>query len=145
MDHSLDIDGILIRYIKEEELSPEETAFLQEWLQSGEGREEMIRQFKNETEWVEEGLKKMQHIPHSRIWDNFSSRLEQEGHWPSSEDSVSAPVIPLTYQASRSRWRILAAATVFFAVAGTAFWTMQRRTPAPANAVVQPPDRKSVV
>ena len=133
MDQSQDIDRILLKYIREEGLSVEETIFLKQWLQAGEGREEMIENIKNETDWMQEGLKKMQQTPQSRVWDIVSARLEEEGHWTAA---TAAPVIPLTRPAKRW-WRYLAAATVIFAVAGATFWVLQNRTVAPANSPVQ--------
>jgi ferric-dicitrate binding protein FerR (iron transport regulator) len=131
MDHSFDIDRILLKYIREEALSQEETVLLQEWLQAGEGREEMIQQFKNETDWVQDGLKQMQQTANGRIWDKLSSRIEGEGYWPtgSTGSTTVAPVIPLP-RPHRAWWRYLAAATVLFAVAGSAFWILQQRSAA---------------
>jgi ferric-dicitrate binding protein FerR (iron transport regulator) len=133
MDQSQDIDRILLKYIREEALSTEETIFLQQWLHAGEGREEMIENIKNETDWMQEELKKMQQVPPSRIWDTVSARLEQEGHWTAA---TAVPVVPLVRPAKR--WgRLFAAATVLFAVAGTTFWVLQNRSIAPTNSPVQ--------
>jgi ferric-dicitrate binding protein FerR (iron transport regulator) len=134
MDQSQDIDRILLKYIREEELSMEETIFLQQWLRAGEGREAMIENIKNETDWMQEGLKKMQQTPQTRVWDIVSARLEEEGHWTAA---TAAPVIPLTRPAKRW-WRYLAAATVIFAVAGTTFWVLQDRSVTSTNTPVQP-------
>jgi len=133
MDQSQDIDRILLKYIREEELSIEETIFLQQWIQAGEGREEMIENIKNETDWMQEGLKKMQQTPQTRIWDIVSARLEEEGHWTAA---AAAPVVPLTKPANRW-WRYFAAATVLFAAVGTTFWVLHKRSIAPANSSVQ--------
>jgi transmembrane sensor len=133
MDQSQDIDRILQKYIREEDLSTEETIFLQHWLRAGEGREEMISNIKNETDWMQEGLKKMQETPHSRIWDTVSGRLEQEGHWKAA---TAAPVVPMNRPTKRW-WRLLAAATVLFAAAGTTFWVLQNRSITSANNPVQ--------
>ncbi len=134
MDQSQDIDRILLKYIREEALSVEETVFLKQWLQAGEGREEMIENIKNETDWMQEGIKKMQQTPQSRIWDTVSDRLEAEGHWSAV---TTAPVVPITRPANRW-WRYLAAATVLFAAAGTTFWVLQKRSLTPAGSPVQP-------
>ena len=133
MDQSQDIDRILLKYIREEALSMEETIFLKQWLQAGEGREEMIENIKKETDWMQEGLKKMQQPPPSRVWDMVSARLEEEGHWTAA---TAAPVIPLARPAKRG-WRYLAAATVIFAVAGTTFWVLQDRPVTPVNSPAQ--------
>lgn len=138
MEQFQDIDRILIKYIREEALSPDETVFLQQWLHAAEGREEMIANIKNETGWMQDGLKRMQQTPHSRIWDKLSTRLEQEGHWSPADVASSTPVLPLTQPASRRRWRYLVAATVFFAAAGATFWALQQRSATPANIPVQP-------
>ena len=142
MDQYQDIDRILIKYIREEGLSPEETIFLQQWLHAGEGREEMIANIRNESDWMQEGLKKMQHTPHSRVWDLVSSRLEQEGHWKSDDISLdnsmsTAAVIPMAHSASRRR-RYFAAATIILAITGVTFWTLQKRAHTPASNPVQP-------
>ncbi|HMI63952.1 MAG TPA: FecR domain-containing protein [Puia sp.] len=133
MDQSQEIDRILLKYIREEALSTEETIILQQWLHAGEGREEMIENIKNETDWMQDGLKKMQQTSGARIWDIVSTRLEEEGHWTAA---TAAPVMPLTRPANRW-WRYLAAATVLFAVAGSTFWVLQNRPIAPANSPVQ--------
>ena len=133
MDQSQDIDRILLKYIREEALSTEETIFLQQWLHAGDGRDEMVANFKNETDWMQEGLKKMQETPQFRIWDMVSARLEEEGHWTAA---TAAPVVPLIRPAKRW-WRPIAAATVLFAAAGATFWVLQNRSITPANRPVQ--------
>jgi len=133
MDQTQDIDRILLKYIREEGLSTEETIFLQQWLRAGEGREEMIENIKNETDWMQEGLKKMQQAPQSRIWDTVSARLEEEGHWKAV---TAAPLVPFSRPAKR--WgRLLAAATVLFAAVGITFWVLQNRSVAPVGRSVQ--------
>lgn len=138
MEQFQDIDRILIRYIREEALTPEETVSLQQWLKAGEGREEMISNIKNETAWMQEGLKKMQETPQSRIWDKLSTRLEQEGSWSAAETVSAAPVIPMTGTTPRRRWRYFVAATVLFATAGASFWALQQRSATTATAPAQP-------
>ena len=133
MDQAQDIDRILLKYIREEALSTEETIFLQQWLRASEGREEMIENIKNETDWMQEGLKKMQQASGSRVWDIVATRLEEEGHWKAV---TAAPVVQMNRPAKR-RWRLFAAATVLFAAAGTTFWVLQNRSVAPANSPIQ--------
>src|SRR5260221_4449839 len=137
MEQFQDIDRILIRYIRDEVLSADETVFLQQWLHAAEGRKEMIANIKNETAWMQNGLKTMQQTSHSRIWDKLSTRLEQEGHWSPAD---SAPVVALGQTASRRRWRYFVAATVLFAAAGATFWVLQQRSRSttPANISAQP-------
>ncbi|HEY4287965.1 MAG TPA: FecR domain-containing protein [Puia sp.] len=134
MDRSQDIDRILLKYIREEGLSTDETILLQQWLREGEGREEMIGNIKNETGWMQEELKKMQQTPHSRIWDTLSSRLEEGGHWKTANTST---VVRMTRPSGYRKWRFPAAAIIIFAVAGAAFWVHQQHSSVPANGPAQ--------
>jgi ferric-dicitrate binding protein FerR (iron transport regulator) len=137
MEYSFDIDRIVIKYIREEALSPEETVFLQQWLGAAEGREEMIENIKNETDSARDGLKKFQQTSHSRAWDKVSAQLEEEGHWSSSGFSF-APVVPVQRPKPSRFWRYLVAATVIFAAGGAGFWALQQRSVTPANSPAQP-------
>jgi len=140
MDHSFDIDRILMRYIRDEALTPEETVYLQEWLRAGSGREEMIREFRNETDWVQDGLKQMQQTPHGRIWDKVESRIQEDGYWSNDNAfaSVPAPIIPLV-RPHRARWRYIAAAAMVVAVAGATLWSLQKHSTTPIpNPTAQP-------
>ena len=143
MENFLDIDRILLKYIREEELSLEETALLQQWMKTGEGREELIQHFKNESPWYQEELRKMQQSPQSRVWDTVSGKLEEEGHWAEANSAfATAPVVPLAR--NNNRWlRYLVAATVLFAVVGGAFWVMQQRQASVANNNTQLPIAKA--
>ena len=125
MEHLFEIDRILIKYVRNEILTPDETVFLQQWLHAADGREEMIDNIKNETDWMKEGLKKMQESSNSRTWEKLTSRLEAEGSW--SSEALIAPVIPISNTVNRRRWRSLVAATVIFAAAGATFWGLQQR------------------
>lgn len=131
---NLDIDRILLKHIREEELTPEEVAFMKVWLRA-EGREDLIRNITDETDWMKNELKRMQQTPHSRIWDKFSSRLEEEGYW---QTGTTTPVVPMSQHRS-NRWRpVAAAAAILFAVAGGfGFWALQRKSAVPTTAPVQ--------
>lgn len=126
MEHSLDIDRIVIKYVREEALSPEENAFLQQWLQADPSREAMINDIKNQTDWMKDSLQQMQQTPHSRIWDKLSSRLEEEGYWAPDGAATAVPVVPIAETASTNRWwRKLAAAVAVAAIAGGGYWALR--------------------
>ncbi|HEY6899299.1 MAG TPA: FecR domain-containing protein [Puia sp.] len=132
MENFMDIDRIILKYIREEELSVEETVLLQQWIKGSEGREEMIRNFREESPWVQEELKEIQKTPQTRIWDKVAGMLEDEGHW-------AAPVVPsgaVSTSQSIGLWRYLVAATVLLAVSGAALWFAQQHKV--ANVPTQP-------
>jgi len=140
MEHSFDIDRIAIKYVREEALSPEENAFLQQWLLADPAREAMINEIKSQTDWMKDSLQQMQQTSHSRIWDKLSTRLEDEGSWPSSGTGTGAadiaPVIPIT--SNRHWWRKIAAAVAVAAIAGGGYWASRRTSPIESIPTVQP-------
>jgi len=136
MEHSFDIDIIVTKYVREEELSPEENAFLQQWLQADPGREAMINDIKNQTDWMKDNLQQMQQTPHSRIWDKLSSRLEEEGYWKPEGSANIAPVVPIA--TGRHWWRKLAAAVAVAAIAGGGYWAARRTSHVESAPTVQP-------
>lgn len=139
MEHSFDIDRIVIKYVREEPLSAEENAFLQQWLQGDPSREAMINDIKNQTGWMKDSLTTMQQTPHSRIWDKLSSRLEDEGYWKPESSATTVPVVPITEVAPSNRWwRKLAAAVAVAAIAGGGYWALQHRSGSPATPAAPP-------
>jgi ferric-dicitrate binding protein FerR (iron transport regulator) len=158
MEPFFDIDPIILKYVREEELSPEEHTLLQTWVDSAAGRAELLDRLRNDPEYTQANLARMQQMPTARIWDDVSSRIEadnsvdriwnkveslvqQDGYWQKEADATGdAPVIPL--QTPGIRWgRYAAAAAVLLALAGGAYFAVSRR-PDPAVAVapaVQPP------
>jgi len=123
MEHSFDIDRIVNKYVREEALSPEENAFLQQWLQADPAREAIINDIKNQTDWMKDSLRQMQQTSNSRIWDRVSSRLEEEGYWKPEGAAVEVPVVPIS--AGRHWWRKLAAAVAVAAIAGGGYWIVR--------------------
>ncbi|WP_431211774.1 FecR domain-containing protein [Puia sp. P3] len=136
MEHSFDIDRIVIKYVREEDLSPEETAFLQQWLEADPSREAMINDIRNQTDWMKDSLKQMQQTSHSRIWDQLSSRLEEEGSWRSEGAVAEAPVVPLG--AGTRWWRRIAAAVAVAAIAGGGYWVVKHGSRGAVVPEVQP-------
>lgn len=126
MEKFTDIDRIILKHIREEELSVEETAILQQWIKAGEGREELIQHFRDEDEWFKDGLNEFQKTPQNRVWDKVTDLLQEEGHWSAT------PVVPITSSPKR-RWRFAAAAIVILAAGGAAFWGYQHRSPVSAS------------
>jgi transmembrane sensor len=136
MEHSFDIDRIVIKYVREEALSPEENAFLQQWLQADPGREAMINDIRNQTDWMKDSLKQMQQTSNSRIWDQLSSRLEEEGSWKPEGAAVEVPVVPIA--AGRHWWRRVAAAVAVAAIAGGGYWAVKHGSRGTVVPEVQP-------
>ena len=48
MEPSFDIDGIILKYVRDRSLSPEEAARLREWLAVSEDRMELIERIKTD-------------------------------------------------------------------------------------------------
>ncbi|MBS1604488.1 MAG: hypothetical protein JST42_17625, partial [Bacteroidetes bacterium] len=136
MEHSFEIDRIVTKYVREEDLSPEEDAFLQQWLQADPRREGMINDIRNQSDWMKDSLQQMQQTPHSRIWDKVSSRLEEEGFWAPEASADIAPVVPIT--TGRHWWRKLAAAVAVAAIAGGGYWAARRPSHVESPPAVQP-------
>ena len=89
MEPSFDIDGIILKYVRDRSLSPEEAARLGEWLAVSEDRMELIERMKTDPDWVQTELRRMEQVNTERIWTKFETRIKP------------TPFIPLNpYQAS---------------------------------------------
>jgi transmembrane sensor len=134
MEPSIDIDPIIIKYIREEILSREEAALLRLWLSGAEDREEMLRRVKEDTAWIQANLAQMQHTATGPIWDRVESRLRAEGYWlPDAGTAALSPAyIPMT-STPRRRWAAyVVAAAVVLLVGSSAWWVLAvHRHPAP--------------
>jgi transmembrane sensor len=143
MDQEMDIDQIVRKYIKEEVLTTEEEAALNDWLAKDNTRAELLRRIKEDPSSTEFQFSQFSDMPYTRIWEKVESRLQKEGFWLESADSPetssTAAVIPISRAAKTFRpWRWIAAASLILVLAGATYIGLQHRnsTP-PAQTVAQ--------
>jgi transmembrane sensor len=137
LEPSFDIDPIVLKYIREESLSPEESTLLRLWVSGAEDREGLLRRIKEDSAWTQANLARMQQTSTDPIWRQLESRLQSEGYWlpTPSTAAATAPtpsIIPMPRPASRRWWGYVIAATVIF-ILGGAWWALLRH-PAPSVA-----------
>jgi transmembrane sensor len=145
MDQEMDIDQIVRKYIKEEALTIEEQAALNDWLAKDNTRAELLRRIKDDPSSTEFQFSQFSDMPYTRIWEKVESRLQKEGFWLESADSPevssTAAVIPISRAAKTfrphhwSRW--VAAASLILVLAGAAYLALQHRNTPPAQTVAQ--------
>ncbi|HXB08255.1 MAG TPA: FecR domain-containing protein [Puia sp.] len=126
----MEIDPIVTKYLREEPLSPEESAALHAWISQGKGRSEMLEEMRSAAGSTSANLKHLEGIPHVHIWEKVESRIQQDGYW--QEEAA-----PLTLPAQRPyiapfwrRIRIAAAASILIIAGGAAFWSLRHNQPA---------------
>jgi ferric-dicitrate binding protein FerR (iron transport regulator) len=133
MEH-IDIDPIVTKYLREENLNPEEQAALDAWIGQGEGRSAMLEDLKNDPTSVKEKLLQMEQMANNRIWDSIVTRVQEDGFW---RDEPAVPTHPANAPAARNfGGRYLMAASVLLVVAGAAYWGLHRGTPNPPPPAV---------
>src|SRR5580693_3700179 len=100
MDQEMDIDQIVRKYIKEEALTTEEQAALNDWLAKDNTRADLLRRIKEDPSSTEFQFSQFSDMPYTRIWEKVESRLQKEGFWlesvESPEASSIAAVIPIS-------------------------------------------------
>ncbi|HEY4338273.1 MAG TPA: FecR domain-containing protein [Puia sp.] len=139
MDNPIDIDPIVTKYLREENLSSEEQAALDLWISQGEGRSQMLDNLKNDTNSTKANLLQLEQVSNARIWDIVDARVKQDGFWSESE-AISAPVLTGPQPAVRRLWpRFVMAASVLLILAGGAWWGLHRNPVAPAIVAAHPP------
>jgi transmembrane sensor len=134
MESSVEIDAILLKYLREETLSPEEAVQLHHWLAADEDREDLLERIKSGDDWTMAELARLQAINIDQSAQRVFARLEQEGNWVSERST--APVVALSRRVSR--WRGYAAASVLVIVAGAGWWAISHRSSAPVANPVAP-------
>src|SRR5579872_2547408 len=125
MDQSLDIDPIVTKYVREEELTAEETAILRDWIARGQGRQELLDRLRNDPDWTKQNLIQIQDLPDDRIWTRLVNRLQAEGYWREPE-TLAVPIIPQK-KTVHHLWRYLAAASVVTIVVGISIWVLRNK------------------
>jgi transmembrane sensor len=127
MEPSFDIDLIVLKYVRDRSLSPEEAARLREWLAVSEDRVALIERMKTDPEWVQTELRRMEEVNTERIWSKLETRLKP-----------TTP-IPLPSRPGRRWWTYTAAASLIgiIGVGALFIWfSRSHRTPASVTAPV---------
>jgi len=137
MEHSIDIDPIVTKYLREEALTPEELAALHLWISQGEGRSEMLESLKNDTNSTKANLVQMEQMANTRIWEILESRLQSEGFWRDDAPAATPQITTPQSTVRRMPWRLLVAASVLLLVAGAAYLGLHH-SPAPAITTTTP-------
>ena len=140
MEPSFEIDLIVLKYVRDRSLSPDEAARLRQWLAESDEREELIERMKTDPDWVQSELRRMEQINTERIWSKFETRLKP------------TPSIPLSTQTKRRRWYYAAAASIIgiIGIGGVFIWfSRSHSTPtsvtAPVVTDVKPGGNKAVL
>jgi transmembrane sensor len=128
MEPSFDIDLIVLKYVRDRSLSPDEAARLRQWLAASDDRMALVERMKTDPDWVQAELQRMQEIRTESIWSKIENRI------------TPTPSIPLTSQTGRRRWSYTAAASFIAVVCAGGAWLWLSRnhptTPISAPAIV---------
>jgi transmembrane sensor len=131
MEPSFDIELIVLKYIRDRSLSPDEAARLRQWLSESDERMALVDRMKTDPDWVQAELLRMQQVRTETIWSKIK--------WPKVESSVRPLFsIPLTLQTRRRRWAFTAAASIITVVCAGGAWlwfSSRAHQPAPAAFV----------
>src|SRR5580700_4852492 len=142
MEPSFDIDLIVLKYVRDRSLSPDEAARLRRWLDESDDRMALVERMRTDPDWVQTELLRMQQVRTEAIWSKVESRIK--------------PLfsIPLTLQTRRRWWAFTAAASIITVVGAGGAWlwyASRAHVPAPAAVVahvatdVKPGGNKAVL
>src|ERR1700677_2302326 len=111
MDPSFDIDLIVLKYVRDRSLSPDEAARLRQWLTESDDpdRGELVERMRTDPDWVQAELQRMQEIRTESIWSKIENRI------------TPTPSIPLTHT-KRRWWTYTAAAAVIGVICAGGAW-----------------------
>jgi len=130
MEQSFEIDLIALKYIREENLTPEETVLLYTWMNAAPGREAMLESIKNGDEETMANLRRLHAIGQEVNPERVITRLELEGHFQAPDSSVPSVSILVTKSISSGRrsrqW--LAAASVILLLGAASWWVLSHRS-----------------
>jgi len=155
MQEPLQIDDVLLKYIREEQLTPEEIALLAAWQSGYPARTELLAQMKNEREWALQNLTKVQHINKDGAWERVEAMIRKDGYWQDTPDSLVVPMgAPSVIPAHRSGLRPwFVAASVVLTLGAASWWFVAHRptlsvTPTASPAVasdIRPGGNKAIL
>jgi len=132
MEPPFDIDPIVLKYVRDRSLSPDEAERLRQWLAKSNDPDRLaiIERMRTDPDWVQAELLRMQRIKTESIW----SKIE----WSKTETRIKPfASIPLPIQTRRRWWAFTAAASIITVVCAGGAWLWYSRvhlTP-PAVAV----------
>jgi ferric-dicitrate binding protein FerR (iron transport regulator) len=126
MEPSFDIDLIVLKYVRDRSLSPDEAARLRQWLAASDDRMALVERMKTDPDWVQAELQRMQEIRTESIWSKIENRI------------TPTPSIPLISQTGRRRWSYTAAASFIAVVCagGAWLWLSRNHPTTPISAPV---------
>lgn len=130
MEPSFDIDLIVQKHVRGGYLSPEETARLNEWLAGGDDRVALVERLRNDPEWVETQVARLQNIDTESIW----SKIEI----PKKAATILSPIPPSLH--FRRRWWTYAAVASIVLVTctgGAWLWLTRHRSNADITPATQ--------
>jgi ferric-dicitrate binding protein FerR (iron transport regulator) len=157
MEPSFDIDQIVLKYIREESLTPEESFQLRRWLAASEERENLLHRLRRDPAWVQANLARMQHYSTDPIWLQVETRLKSDGYWLPADTntaSSSSTLVAVRRHTGRRYWRVffVAASVILILSAGGAWlWSLSHHatTLAPTAPLVatdvQPGGNKAIL
>jgi ferric-dicitrate binding protein FerR (iron transport regulator) len=123
MESPFDIDPIVLKYVRDRSLSPDEEVRLRQWLAESNDpdRAELIERMKTDPDWVQAELLRLQQVNVEGIWSKVESRIRP---------TTSIPLIPLPTHTRRRRLTYVAAASIFGIIcAGSAWLWFSRNHP----------------
>jgi transmembrane sensor len=125
MEPSFDIDLIVLKYVRDRSLSPDEAARLRKWLTESNDpdRRALVERMKTDPDWVQYELRRIQDVRIESIWSKVENRI------------TPIPSIPLT-QTRRRRWTLSAAASIIAIVCAGGIWLWLSRNHATPPATV---------
>lgn len=135
-----EIDPIVTKYVRAENLTPGEQALLNNWLSGDPDRQELLDKLRNDPDWARENLARISSLSDQRIWASLERRLQTEGFWLDKPEATAPdiPVIPAARSRRRHIRRYIVAATVLTATVGIAFWSHKRKSGPPPAATAAP-------
>ncbi|HVS95767.1 MAG TPA: FecR domain-containing protein [Puia sp.] len=139
---SFEIDPIAAKFIRNEPLSPEEDSILRDWLAHEQNRDELLRRLRDDKDWTNAQLDRLNSLSGARVWGKIESQLEP--FWNTDTDRESSPHPAGETATTGSHravhrsigWRrYVAAASVLLACAGAVFLATRHNTPPTSTAV----------
>jgi uridine kinase len=83
-----DIDSLVLKYVRKEELTIEEIAALEVWIAEDPERDKLLTRMKEDPEWVEQELQRISEVEPDRIWGNVELRLKNDGYWYDGQHAI---------------------------------------------------------
>ena len=136
MQEPFQIDQVLLKYIREEQLTPEETAMLTAWEARDPARTPLLAKMKNEREWALQNLTKVQHIDKEGSWDRVEALIRKDGYWLDTDSLAVTPVISIRRSGPRP-W-FMAAAAVVLTLGAASWWFAAHRPASVVTPAVSP-------